>query len=169
MAGLPLPDTEAKIVDLDRGVIAEPEKIGELWVRGPQVFAGYGGKADKNASATARVLKDGWLATGDIASMDENGFFTIIDRKENMLIRNGQRVFPRQIEEALYEHPALAFAHVKREKDAYGVDMLHAFVTLHRNLAATEEELMKYCAKRLNPGALPDSITIEHPEIKVEA
>jgi len=169
VAGLPLPDTEAKIVDLDSGVAVEPEQIGELWVRGPQVFSGYGGKGDKNASATARVLKDGWLATGDIASMDENGFFSIIDRKENMLIRNSQRVFPRQIEEALYEHPAIAYAHVKREKDEHGVAMLHAHVTLHRNLAATEGELMQYCAKRLNPGALPDSITVEHPEVKVEA
>jgi long-chain acyl-CoA synthetase len=169
VAGLPLPDTEAKIVDLDSGITVEPEQIGELWVRGPQVFSGYDGKGDKNASATARVLKDGWLATGDIASMDENGFFTIIDRKENMLLRNGQRVFPRQIEESLYEHPAIAFAHVKREKDEHGVDTLHAYVTLHRNLAATEAELMKYCAKRLHPGALPDSITVEHPEIKAEA
>lgn len=168
VAGLPLPDTEAKIVDLDSGITVEPEQIGELWVRGPQVFAGYGGVGDKNTSATARILRDGWLATGDIASMDEYGFFTIIERKENMLIRNGQRIFPRQIEEALYEHPAIAFAHVKREQDANGVVSLRAAVTLHRNLAATEEELMKYCTRRLQAGALPDSITVEHLEEKAE-
>ena len=164
VAGLPLPDTEAKIVDLDSGATLAADQVGELWVRGPQVFAGYGGSDPKNAIATARVLHDGWLSTGDIASMDENGYFTIIERKENLLIRDGQRVYPRQIEEALYEHPAIAFASVKREQDAQGVVRLRALVTLHRNLAATEEELMKYCAKRLHPGAMPDSIVVEYPE-----
>jgi long-chain acyl-CoA synthetase len=164
VAGLPLPDTEAKIVDLDSGATLAADQVGELWVRGPQVFAGYGGSDPKNAIATARVLHDGWLSTGDIASMDENGYFTIIERKENLLIRDGQRVYPRQIEEALYEHPAIAFASVKREQDARGVVRLRALVTLHRNLAATEEELMKYCAKRLHPGAMPDSIVVDYPE-----
>jgi len=165
VVGLPLPDTEAKIVDLDSGTTLAPDQVGELWVRGPQIFAGYGGSDNaQSASATARVLQDGWLATSDIASMDDNGFFTIIDRKENMLVRNGQRVFPRQIEDALYEHPAIALAHVRREPDEHGVMHLRAAVTLHRNLAATEEELMKYCSKRLHPGALPDSISIESLE-----
>ena len=167
IVGLPLPDTEAKIVDLDNGTTLAPDRVGELLVRGPQVFSGYGGKNEMKASvATARILHDGWLATGDIASMDENGFFTIIERKENMLVRNGHRVFPRQIEEALYEHPAIAYAHVNRETDTQGITRLHAQVTLHRNLAATEEELMKYCAKRLHPGSLPDSISVVHHEDK---
>jgi len=165
VAGLPLPDTLAKIVDLDSGATVGPEQMGELWVSGPQVFSGYGcGDAAKAAAATTRVLQDGWLSTGDIASMDEYGFFTIIDRKENMLVRNGQRIFPRQIEEALYEHPAIAYAHVKQEQNTKGENQLHALVTLHRNLAASDEELMKYCAKRLQPGTLPDNITVLHTE-----
>ena len=170
VVGLPLPDTEAKIVDLDSGDTLEPDQIGELWVRGPQVFSGYSGADVRSASAaSARVLRDGWLATSDIASMDENGFFTIIDRKENMLIRNGHRVFPRQIDDVLYEHPAIAYAHVKKETDEQGLVHLRASVTLHRNLAATEAELMKYCAKRLHPSALPDCITVEHLEDQTEA
>ena len=164
VVGLPLPDTEAKILDLDSGVAVEPDQVGELWVRGPQVFSGYGGQNDKSAGATVRVLRDGWLATGDIASMDENGFFTIVDRKENMLTRNGRRIFPRQIEEVLYDHPAIELAHVVREQDESGAVRLRAKVKLHRNLAATEEELRKYCAKRLHPNALPDAITFESPE-----
>jgi long-chain acyl-CoA synthetase len=164
VVGLPLPDTEAKIVDVESGVTLEPEQVGELCVRGPQVFAGYGGSEARAAEATSRVLHDGWLATGDIASMDENGFFTIIERKENMLVRDGHRVFPRQIEDTLYEHPAIALARVKREQDEQGVARLRAVVTLHRNLAATEEELMKYCSKRLHSSALPDSIVIEASE-----
>ncbi|MBA4382771.1 MAG: hypothetical protein C0406_09420, partial [Sideroxydans sp.] len=164
VVGLPLPDTEAKIVDVDSGAMLEPEQVGELWVRGPQVFAGYGGSEPRSIEATARVLHDGWLATGDIASMDENGFFTIIERKENMLLRDGQRVFPRQIEDTLYEHPAIALARVKHEQDEQGIARLRAEVTLHRNLAVTEEELMRYCSKRLHPSALPDSIVIENTE-----
>jgi len=167
VVGLPLPDTEAKIVDLDSGVTLGPDQLGELWVRGPQVFAGYTGADTQSANAaTARVLHDGWLSTDDIATMDENGFFTIIDRKENMLIRNGHRVFPRQIEDVLYEHPAIAYAKVKRVEDNDGVVRLRAQITLHRNLAASPEELMKYCAKRLHPSALPDSIAVEYPEEK---
>ncbi|MBI5890783.1 MAG: alpha/beta fold hydrolase [Nitrosomonadales bacterium] len=184
VVGLPLPDTEAKIVDLDSGAALEPEQVGELWVRGPQVFAGYGGSSERSAAAPPSpqsspasgrgserekqyltpVLHDGWLATGDIASMDENGFFTIVERKENMLLRNGLRIFPRQIEDALYEHPAIALARVLREKDEQGVVRLRALVKLHRNLSSNEEELMKYCAKRLHPGALPDSISFESGE-----
>jgi long-chain acyl-CoA synthetase len=162
--GLPLPDTEAKVVDIDSGAALPPEGIGELWGRGPQVFAGYAGTSERGTAATAKILSDGWLATGDIASMDENGFFTLIERKENMLLRNGQQVFPRQIEDALYEHPAIAMARVKREQDAQGNVTLRAVVTLHRNLSTNEDELMKYCAKRLNPGSLPDSIVIDTPE-----
>lgn len=161
VVGLPLPDTEAKIVDLDSGATLEPDQAGELWVRGPQVFSGYGGASARRAGATSQVLKDGWLLTSDIASMDENGFFTFIDRKENMLLRDGQRVFPRQIEDALYEHPAIAYARVRKETDATGVARLNAIVTLHKNLAATEEELMKYCSRRLHPMSLPDRISVE--------
>jgi long-chain acyl-CoA synthetase len=160
VVGLPLPDTEVKILDLDSGEPVAPDQIGELWVKGPQVFQGYAGLQSDRDTATARVLRDGWLATGDIASMDENGFFNIIERKENMLLRHGQRVFPRQIEEVLYEHPAIALASIVRETDASGVVYLHAQVSLHRNLSTSEEELMKYCSRRLSAGALPDSIRI---------
>jgi long-chain acyl-CoA synthetase len=164
VVGLPLPDTEAKIVDLDSGAALEAEQVGELWVRGPQVFAGYGGNSERSATATAAVLHDDWLATGDIASMDENGFFTIIERKQNMLLRNGKRIFPRQIEDTLYEHPAIALARVQREEDEHGIMRLRAMVKLHRNLSTSEEELMKYCAKRLHPDALPDYISFESVE-----
>lgn len=159
--GLPLPDTEAKIVDLDSGSDAAADTIGELYLRGPQVFAGYAGKDSRAAQANRQRLRDGWLATGDIASMDEDGFFTIVDRKDNMLVRGGQRVFPRLVEEVLFEHPAIALAHVKREPDEEGVDHLRAHVVLHRNMPITVEELFKYCSKRLHASALPDSITLD--------
>ena len=159
--GLPLPDTEVEIVDLDSGLPALPDTPGELWVRGPQVCAGYDSPNGEFDQITAARFKDGWLATDDIARMDEDGFVTVIDRKENMLMRNGQRVFPRQVEEALFEHPAVALAQVRRDMDGHGEGQLHARVFLHRNMRTTPEELLKYCAKRLHPSALPDSITVE--------
>lgn len=162
--GLPLPDTEAKIIDLDSGAIAAPDGLGELWVRGPQVFHGYDASDDRSTAMTAARLQDGWLATGDIACVDEDGFFAVIDRKENMFVRDGHRVFPRQVEEVLFEHPAIALAKVKREQDEEGVIHLRAQVMLHRSMRVTVEELLKYCAKRLHPSALPDSISMEEQD-----
>ncbi|HEX8955578.1 MAG TPA: alpha/beta fold hydrolase, partial [Burkholderiaceae bacterium] len=159
--GLPLPDTQAKIVDLDHGDEAAVDTWGELWIRGPQVFAGYDDVDGKRAGLNAVRLHGGWLATGDIASMDEDGFFTVIDRKDNMLLRNGQRVFPRQVEEVLFEHPAIALAQVRREQDEEGATHLRARIILHRNMRITLDELFEYCAKRLHASAVPDSIEIE--------
>ncbi|MDR3480047.1 MAG: alpha/beta fold hydrolase [Burkholderiaceae bacterium] len=162
--GLPLPDTEARIVDLDSGVDAPPEVMGELWLRGPQVFSGYDGGDPRGTSLSASRLQNGWLATGDIASMDEDGFFTVVDRKENMVVRDGQRIFPRQIEEVLFEHPSVSMAWVRREQDGTGRIHLRAHVLLHRNMSVAVEELLKYCAKRLHASAVPDSICLEPQE-----
>lgn len=161
--GLPLPDTEAKIIDLDTGEEAGIDVAGELWVSGPQVFAGYdvGQPPDPRIEkANVERLRDGWFATGDIASVDEDGFFTIIERKTNMVTRGGQRIFPRQIEEVLFEHPAVEMAQVKRESDEEGVVHLRAYVSLYEKSVVSEAELLKYCRKRLPAWALPDSMHI---------
>ena len=155
---------DGDLVDLDSGGTAATDTIGELWIRGPQVFGGYGGIDLRHQKATAERLQNGWLATGDIASVDEDGFFTIVDRKDHMLVRGGQRVFPRHVEEILFEHPAVSWARVTREADEEGLPHLRASVLLHRNTSVTVEELLKYCAKRLHPSALPDSISIENRE-----
>ncbi len=164
VVGLPLPDTEAKILDLDTGLEAALDEPGELWVKGPQVFAGY----DVGVPPEPRIvelnqqrLQEGWFATGDIASMDEDGFFNIIERKSNILLRGGQRIFPRQIEEVLFEHPAVELAQVRRESDEEGVLHLRAYVRLHEKSQISVPELQKYCRKRLPSWALPDSIHIE--------
>ncbi len=160
-AGLPLPDTEAKILHPDSGLPCAPDTVGELWLKGAQVFAGYGGQEGQHQALSAQRLRQGWLATGDMASMDEDGFFTIVERKANMLIRDGQRVFPRQIEDVLLEHPAVAEVQVARVANDADMPSLHAHILLRRNMKATVEELFKYCEKRLHPAALPDSIAIE--------
>jgi long-chain acyl-CoA synthetase len=100
--GVPVTDTEARIVDLEDGVTDMPVgERGELIVRGPQIMLGYKGKPEE----TANTLKDGWIYTGDIATMDEDGYFYIVDRKKDMIISGGFNVYPRDIDEVYYEHP----------------------------------------------------------------
>jgi long-chain acyl-CoA synthetase len=179
VVGVPLPDTEVKVVDLDTDAELPSDTLGELWVRGPQLFSaydqGHASATEHNATALNLIarkiskerLHDGWLATGDVASIDEDGFVSIIDRKSNMLIRGGQRVFPRQIEEILFEHPAVAVAHVKWSPDEEGVNHLRAEVLLHHNMELSVDDLLKYASKRLHAEALPDSIAIEQKNTTV--
>lgn len=164
VVGLPLPDTEVKIVDLDTGADVPPDTLGELWVRGPQVFAGYDqiSQEERIQQANAsRLHADGWFASGDIASMDEDGFFSIIERRANMLERAGQRIFPSQIEEILFEHPAVEVAQVKRLPDEVGIVHLRAYVRLQANSRVNLAQLQEYCRKRLPAWSLPDSIEID--------
>jgi long-chain acyl-CoA synthetase len=165
--GLPMPDTHVKVMDLSGNAQVGVDQIGELWVQGPQIFHGYDISDNIDAEQKLHLkqlndtrLQQGWLATGDMVSMDEDGFFTIIDRKSNILLRKGHVIFPRQIEEVLYEHPAVAFALVVVQTDNEGGKGLQAKIMLHHSMKATEDELYKYCAKRLHVGSLPDRIMI---------
>ena len=167
VVGLPLPDTEIQVRDVQTRELVAPDQIGELWIRGPQVFSGYDlpdglppEQAQRIARLNAERLQDGWLATGDMVSADEDGFCTLIDRKSNMLMRSGHCVFPRQIEEVLFEHPAVALVKVVAEPDGEGMMHLQAHIMLHSSMKVSVEELFKYCAKRLHASAQPDSIMI---------
>ncbi|MCP3921155.1 MAG: long-chain fatty acid--CoA ligase [Desulfobacterales bacterium] len=153
--GLPVADTECKIVDLDNGVdevpVGEP---GELCVKGPQVMKGYHNKPD----ATEDTLRDGWLYTGDIAKMDEEGYFFIVDRKKDLILSGGYNVYPRDIDEALYEHPLV------QEACAIGIphptrgEAIKVFVVMKEGKTATQEELISYCGERLAKYKLPTEI-----------
>ena len=100
--GIPLPDTDCRIVDAETGTRQMPAgQVGELIVRGPQVMKGYW----KNQEDTTDALRDGWLYTGDLATMDSSGYFFIVDRKKDLVISGGYNIYPREIEEVLYEHP----------------------------------------------------------------
>ncbi|HUT16199.1 MAG TPA: long-chain fatty acid--CoA ligase, partial [Anaerolineae bacterium] len=125
--GLPWPDTEAKIVDLETGkkelAIGE---IGELIIRGPQVMKGYWNMPEE----TAQTLREGWLYTGDIAKMDEDGYFTIVDRKKDMIIAGGCNIYPRDVEEVLYEHPKVQEAVVAGIPDPYRGETVKAYIVL---------------------------------------
>jgi long-chain acyl-CoA synthetase len=153
--GLPLPDTECRIVDVDTGKKEMPVgETGELIVKGPQVMKGYRNNPKENAIA----IKNGWLFTGDIAKMDEEGYFYIVDRKKDMIISGGYNVYPRDVEEALFENPkvleacAIGIPHPKRG------EQIKVFVVLKAGQTATAEEIIDYCRSRLAAYKLPTII-----------
>lgn len=155
--GFPLPATEVKIVDL-----ADPSKevpigeAGELVIKGPQVMKGYWNMAEE----TEKVLQDGWLSTGDIARIDEEGHTYIIDRKKDLIIASGYNVYPREIEEVLYEHPAVFEAVVFGVPDNYRGETVKAVVVLKDGNQISEEELSQYCKKNLSAYKVPKIIEI---------
>ena len=156
--GLPLPDTEAKIIDPDTGIEQPFDTAGELILRGPQVMAGYWQKPEE----TAKALRDGWLHTGDIGKMDEAGFFYVIDRKKDVIFAGGYPIYPRDIEEVLYEHPAVLEAAVVGVPDWDEAHAIRAFVVARpgARLAPDKlrEELLAHAKKRLAAHAVPVSL-----------
>ena len=145
--GTPISDTEFKIVDLADGETIMPlGESGELLIRGPQVMRGYHNKPDETSKA---IDADGWFHTGDIATMDEEGYFYIVDRKKDMILSGGYNVYPRDIEEVFFEHPkvmeaaAIGIPHPKRG------EAVKVFVVAQPDTSVTAEELMAYCDGRL--------------------
>ncbi len=139
--GLPLPDTEARIVDLVTGEkTLEQGETGELAVKGPQVMKGYW----KNPKETALVFRDGWLLTGDIARMDEDGYFYITDRKKDLIKYKDYSVYPREIEDALYEHPAVKLCAVVGKPDPAAGEVPKAYIVLKEGADASEVELKDF-------------------------
>ena len=144
--GMPFPDTEAKIVDAETGTrelgMNEP---GELIIRGPQVMSGYWNKPEE----TAITLKDGWLYTGDIGTMDEDGYFYIVDRKKDMIIAGGFNIYPREVDEVLFTHPKVKEAVTVGIPDEYRGETVKVFIVIKENQECTEEEIITYCRERL--------------------
>jgi long-chain acyl-CoA synthetase len=150
--GVPVSDTEARIVDLEDGVTDMPVgERGELIVRGPQIMLGYKGKPEE----TANTLKDGWIYTGDIATMDEDGYFYIVDRKKDMIISGGYNVYPRDIDEVYYQHPKVQEACSIGIPDAKRGESAKLFVVLKEGEKATQEELIEYGKTKLAAYKLP--------------
>lgn len=150
--GLPIPDTEMKIVDIETGDTELPiGESGELCVRGPQVMEGYLNMPEE----TAQSLRDGWLYTGDIAKVDEEGYTYIVDRKKDMVIAGGYNIFPRDIEEVLYTHPKIKEAAVAGISDPYRGETLKAYVVLKEGETLTEEEVIEFCKENLAAYKVP--------------
>ncbi len=154
--GLPLPSTDAKLVDVDdySNEIKACGEAGELCVKGPQVMKGYVNRPDE----TAATLKDGWLLTGDIATVDEEGYFTIVDRKKDMIISGGFNIYPRDVDEVLFAHPKVLEACAIGVPDDYSGERVKAFVVLKEGQAATEQEIIDYCKEKLVKYKVPKYI-----------
>jgi long-chain acyl-CoA synthetase len=151
--GIPLPSTEAKIVDLANGRTLGPGMLGELAVRGPQVMLGYwtGGAPDREF-----ITKDGWLLTGDLARQDDDGFFEVVARKREMILAGEYQVYPRDVEEVLYENPKVKeVAVVGVQPPRWPFQRVKAYVVLRDGASVSEEELVALCKRRLEEYAVP--------------
>jgi long-chain acyl-CoA synthetase len=151
--GVPLPDTDARLVDLESGLDVAPGASGELVIRGPQVMRGYWQQPEE----TTLAVVDGWFRTGDVAVMDEEGYFRIVDRCKDMINTAGFKVWPREVEEVLYAHPAVRIAAVVGVPDAYRGEAVKACVVLRTAHAGrvTEREIVEFCRARLTPYKVP--------------
>ncbi|MFZ4450609.1 AMP-binding protein [Salibacterium aidingense] len=149
--GLPWPDTEAAVLSQRTGEFAEPGEIGEIVVRGPQVMKGYW----RSPEETGRAFINEWLLTGDMGYMDEKGSFFIVDRKKDMIIAGGFNIYPREIEEILYEHEAVQEAVVVGVPDTYRGETVKAFIVKKQGAAIDEEALSHFCRERLAAFKVP--------------
>ena len=153
--GIPIPSTDARIADVATGEEEMPVgESGELVVSGPQVMKGYWNMPEETAS----TIRDGWLYTGDVAKMDEEGYFYVVDRKKDMTVASGYNVYPREIEEVLFEHPEVAEAVAVGVPDEYRGESVKAFVVKRAGSDLTEEELVAYCKERLAAYKAPKSV-----------
>ena len=150
--GLPLPSVDARVLDPEFRPLP-PGEAGELAVKGPNVMKGYWNRPEESAAA----LREGWLLTGDIARMDEEGYFYIVDRKKDMIIAGGYNIYPREVEEVLYQHEAVLEAAVAGVPDPYRGETVKAFVVLKDEYKGkvTEKELEAFARERLAPYKVP--------------
>ncbi|MEN9561791.1 MAG: hypothetical protein RIR73_35, partial [Chloroflexota bacterium] len=155
--GMPLPDVDIKLINLDDGETEVPfGEIGEIVVNGPQVMKGYHNMPTETANSL-RTLKDGktWLFTGDIARMDEDGYFYIVDRKKELIKPGGFQVWPREVEEAIMDNPKVLEVGVGGIPDPKSGETVKAWVVLKPGESMTEDELKEFCKERLAPYKVP--------------
>jgi long-chain acyl-CoA synthetase len=155
--GMPLPNVEVKLISLDDGETElQQGEIGEVIIHGPQVMKGYHNMPTETANSL-RTLKDGnvWLFTGDIARMDEDGYFYIVDRKKELIKPGGFQVWPREVEEAIAAHPKVLDVGVAGIPDPYSGESVKAWIVLKPGESVTVDELKAFCKERLAPYKVP--------------
>ncbi len=149
--GLPWPDTDSCILGPDSSEPLAFGEVGEIAVKGPQVMKGYWNRPED----TKQSFRDGWFLTGDLGYMDEKGYFYVVDRKKDMIIASGFNIYPREIEEILYEHEAIQECVVAGIPDAYRGETVKAYIVLKEGSTVTEEQLDKYCREHLASFKVP--------------
>ena len=154
-AGQPDIGVQVRIVDESENDVA-PGEVGEIVVKSPHVMLEYWKKPDD----TRETIVNGWLHTGDMGCYDDRGYIYIVDRKKDMIITGGENVFPREVEEVLYRHPAVMEAAVIGVPDPYWVEKVQAVVTLKKGASASAEELIAFCKKQIAGYKTPKSVEI---------
>ena len=149
--GIPWPNTDSVILRSGEATPLPPGEMGEIAIKGPQVMKGYWNRPED----TAMTFADGWFLTGDLGYMDENGYFFIVDRKKDMIIAGGYNIYPREVEEILYEHDAIQECVVAGIPDPYRGETVKAYIVLKEGHSATEKELNDYCRKNLAAYKVP--------------
>jgi long-chain acyl-CoA synthetase len=153
--GLPVPGTEVRIIG-DHGLELPPGEVGEVCCRSPAVMRGYW----RSELATAEALRDGWLHTGDVGYVDRDGYLFIVDRKKDLIIRGGFNVYPRDVEDALLEHPAIEVAGVIGRADPHHGEEVVAFVSLRGGVAVSSEDLIQWARERIGGYRYPREVHI---------
>lgn len=155
--GVPLPDVEVRIAESDTGQGSlPPGEVGEILIRAPQLMVGYWGRPEE----TAKVIRDGWLYTGDTGYLDEDGYLFIVDRKKDLIKVGGFQVWPREVEEVIAAHPAVAEVCVAGVPDPYQGEAVQAWVVLHAGCSLNADEIRSYCHTRLIDYKVPRHIEL---------
>jgi long-chain acyl-CoA synthetase len=149
--GVPWPDTDVEIRSVETGEVLPSGEIGEIAIKGPQVMKGYWNRPEE----TQQTIVDGWLLTGDLGYMDEDGYFYIVDRKKDMIIAGGFNIYPREIEEVIYEHEDVLEVVAAGVPDAYRGETVKAYIVLKEGSTVSEEELDTFVRKHLAAYKVP--------------
>jgi len=153
--GVPLPGTDLKIVDVETGTKELPlGEAGEICIKGPQVMKGYYKKPDE----TARTIRDGWFFIGDIGYLDDEGYLTISDRKKDLIVASGFNVYPKEIDEVLFDHPKILEACCIGVPDQYRGETVKAYVVVQPGETLTEEEVIAFCKERMTAYKVPREV-----------
>jgi long-chain acyl-CoA synthetase len=160
---MPLPDVHVRVFDADEGTrVLATSEAGEIAISAPKLMAGFWNRPDETAGALRDHTEDGiarrWLHTGDLGYLDEDGYLFIVDRKKDLIKTSGFQVWPREIEEVLATHPAIAEVGVAGVPDGTKGEMVKAWVVLRANQTADEAGLRAYCRERLAPYKVPSKI-----------
>lgn len=150
--GVPVIGTDVRLVDIEEGKTdVKQGEPGEIIIKGPTVMKGYW----NNPEETANQLKDGWLYTGDIGQMDEDGYIYIVDRKKDLIIAGGFNIYPREVDEVLYQHPKVAEGVTVGIPDPYRGETVKVYIVLKPGQTATEQEIIDFCKTKLAPYKVP--------------
>jgi long-chain acyl-CoA synthetase len=151
--GTPIENVEMKVVNFD-GMEVQPGELGEIIIRGPNVMLGYWNRPTE----TAQVIKNAWFHTGDIGRMDEDGYFYVVDRLKDMINVSGFKVYPAEVENVLYQHPAVAECAVYGDPDPVKGEIVQASILLKAGLTVTEQDFIAFCSERMATYKVPGAI-----------